>query len=317
MTNFMRKLQKIHWGQLSRYGFLITGLICLLTIPVFAQTSISGVVTDTQTGERLPGVTIVVKGTTNGTVTNMDGNYAISAPADAILVFSFIGYAAQEIAVEGKSQIDIMLETETTQLDEIIAVGYGTARKEDYTGSVSSISGDALQKIPIANAAEALKGRLPGVNVLTTDGSPDAEVVIRVRGGGSVTQDNSPLFVVDGFIVSSIRDIPPSDISSINVLKDAAATAIYGAQASNGVVVITTNNPVAGKTKVSYNGYVQLKQLPSDRQMDVLDPYEYVMAQYEYNILQSDANLRNFEKFYGKYADLELYKQKKTNQLAG
>lgn len=244
----------------------------------------------------------------------MDGTYQIDVPStDATLMFSFIGYKMQEIPLNGNTQIDVLLETESTQLDEIVAVGYGTTRRRDLTGSVASISSEELRKVPVANVAEAIKGRLPGVNVFSTDGSPDAEIVIRVRGGGSVTQDNSPLYVVDGFITSSIRGVPPGDIASISVLKDAAATAIYGAQASNGVIIITTKSPQAGKISVSYNGYAQLKTLPDERKYDVLDPYEFVMMQYERAALRSDADLRNFEKYYGKYDDLELYKYKKPS----
>ncbi|NQU86900.1 MAG: TonB-dependent receptor [Mariniphaga sp.] len=290
-------------------------MLFILANPAYSQTgTVTGKITDSDTGEELPGVNVVIKGTTDGVVTNVFGDYEINIPAtDAVLQFSFIGYTLQEIPVNGQSEINVQLVTEINQLDEIVAVGYGTARRSDLTGSIATISGAELQKIPISNAAEAIKGRLPGVNIITTDGSPDAEVVIRVRGGGSVTQDNSPLYVVDGFIVESIRDIPPNDISSINVLKDAAATAIYGAQAANGVILITTKSPVAGKTAVSYNGYAQVKTLPQERVYDVLDPYEFVLTHYERAKLRSDADLRNFEKFYGKYDDLELYNSKKSN----
>ncbi|HOY52223.1 MAG TPA: carboxypeptidase-like regulatory domain-containing protein, partial [Prolixibacteraceae bacterium] len=233
-----------------------------LLLPVLAgaqQVTVRGKVTDASSGEGIPGANVVVKGTTTGTITNVDGDFTLSVPtSNATLVVTFIGYASQEVPLAGRTTVSVNLEPETTQLDEIIAVGYGQARRADFTGSIATISGNELQKIPVASAADALKGRMPGVNVLTTDGSPDAEIVIRVRGGGSVTQDNSPLYVVDGFIVNSIRDIPPTDITSINVLKDAAATAIYGAQAANGVVLITTRKPVAGKVSVTYNGYAQI-----------------------------------------------------------
>ena len=313
MRNLLRESLKLYSLKSTYFGVLVVVLLLILTVPAYSQTGVvKGKITDAQTGEALPGVNVVIKGTTQGVVTNPDGSYEIRvASADAVLQFSFIGYSLQEIPVNGKSEINVELVTETTQLDEIVAVGYGTARRADLTGSIATISGQELQKIPIANAAEAIKGRLPGVNIITTDGSPDAEVVIRVRGGGSVTQDNSPLYVVDGFIVGSIRDIPPNDIASINVLKDAAATAIYGAQAANGVILITTKSPVAGKTQVSYNGYGQVKTLPLERKYDVLDPYEFVMVHYEYAKLRSDADLRNFERYFGKYDDLELYQNKK------
>ena len=313
MTNFMSKTLTPNRISIMRFVGVLVAVQLIFAFSVFSQNvSVSGKVTDSKTGEGLPGVTVSIPGTTTGTVTNFDGVYNLTVPdRNSVLMYSFVGYTPQEITVNGRTTIDVVLEFMTTQLDEIVAVGYGTTRRADLTGSMATLSGEQLRKVPIANAAEALTGRLPGVNVITTDGSPDAEVVIRVRGGGSVTQDNSPLYVVDGFIVGSIRDIPPGDISSINVLKDAAATAIYGAQAANGVILITTKSPVAGKTSVSYNGYAQFKTLPEERKYDVLDPYEFVMAQYERAILRSESDLNNFEKYFGKYDDLELYKYKK------
>ncbi len=287
--------------------------LVLMNLTLYAQNiTVSGVVSDGNTNESLPGVNIVIKGTQTGVVTDMDGNYSITVNSpDAILMFSSVGYVAEEIAVRGRSVIDVLLVPDIEAIEEVVVIGYGTVKRKDLTGSIATMSGEDLEKIPIANAAEAIKGRLPGVNVLTMDGSPDAEVVIRVRGGGSVTQDNSPLFVVDGFIVGSIRVIPPTDITSISVLKDAAATAIYGAQAANGVILVTTKRPTAGRTSVSYNGFLQWKHLPAERKYEVLSPYEFVLAQYEYAKLRSDANVRNFEKYFGKYQDIELYKDKK------
>ncbi|MCB9274189.1 MAG: TonB-dependent receptor [Lewinellaceae bacterium] len=288
---------------------LLLFLILLGASPAIAQNMVRGKVVSTD-NEPLIGVNVQVKNTSNGTITDIDGTYEIAAAPTDTLLFSYVGYTTQEIPVANRSTINVDLASDTQILDEVVVIGYGTVKKTDLTGSVATLSGNKLEKIPVASAAQAITGRLPGVNVLTTDGSPDAEIVIRVRGGGSITQDNSPLYVVDGFIVSSIRDIPPSDIESISVLKDASATAIYGAQASNGVVVITTKRPTAGKINVSYNGFMQFKQLPQDRRYEVLSPYEFALANYEYAAVRSEADLRNFEKFFGKYDDLELYKQK-------
>jgi TonB-linked SusC/RagA family outer membrane protein len=311
MTDFVNQKQKKLCAFFSRVGVLVMGFLFMATSVLYAQNvTVSGTVTDAQTGEYLPGVNVIEKGTTNGAVTNIDGEFEISVPVSATLQFSFIGYQKTEVAVDGQSTINVELKVDAKQLEEVVAIGYGSIPRKDNTGSIATISGEELRKIPVSSAAEAIKGRLPGVNITTTDGSPDAEIVVRVRGGGSITQDNSPLFVVDGFIVETIRDIPPSDITSINVLKDAASTAIYGAQAANGVIIITTRSAKAGKTTVSYNGYLQSKYLPQERKLDVLEPYEYVMAQYEHAKMRSDADLRNFEKYYGKYDDLELYKYK-------
>jgi TonB-linked SusC/RagA family outer membrane protein len=280
---------------------------------LFAQTkTVTGVVKGDD-GSTLPGVSVIEKGTTTGTVTDTDGKFSLAVSENATLVISFIGMQSKEIVVGTQTSFDVTLESDLTTLDEVVVIdyGYGTVKKSDMTGSVATLSGKEIAKMPISSTAQALTGRLPGVSVLTTDGSPDAEIVLRVRGGNSITQDNSPLYVVDGFIVRSIRDIPPSDIESINVLKDAASTAIYGAQASNGVIVITTKKPVAGRTQVSYSGFFQFKQLPENRKYEVLSPYEFVMANYEYAKLRSQSDVDSFEKYFGKYDDLELYKQKK------
>ena len=256
------------------------------TVQMFGQSTITGTVVNEE-DETLIGVNVRVKGTSTGTVTDLDGNYEIQASPTDTLVFSYIGFTEMEMPVGTQTKLNAVMTTSAELLDEVVVVGYGTVRKSDLTGSVASMTGEKISQIPIANAAQAITGRLPGVNVLTTDGSPDAEVVIRVRGGGSITQDNSPLYVVDGFIVSSIRDIPPTDIESISVLKDASATAIYGAQASNGVIVITTKRPEAGKINISYNGFAQMKELPQDRKYEVLSPYEFALANYEYAKLRS------------------------------
>ena len=297
---------------------LILGLLLVMGISVgwvnAQQLKVSGIVSSEE-GEVLPGAYVLLKGTTVGTVTDIDGSYTLTiSDPNGTLVYSMIGMVTQEIPVAGKTKIDVELKLDISQLEtvEVVDFGYGTVKRTDMTGSVASMSGRELAKIPVASAAQAITGRLPGVNVLTTDGSPDAEVVIRVRGGGSITQDNAPLYVVDGFIVNSIRDIPPSDIESISVLKDAAATAIYGAQASNGVIVVTTKAPVAGRVSVSYNNFFQFKNLPKNRKYKVLDSYEYVMANYEYAKLRSQSDVDRFEKFFGVYEDLELYRQKPT-----
>jgi TonB-linked SusC/RagA family outer membrane protein len=297
-----------HYNFIPRHFLTVLCAVFLGSLPLTGQ--VSGLVISDQ-GEPLIGVNILVKGSNDGTITDVDGAFQVNADIGDTLVVTYIGFAQQEVRVNSATGLSIALRPETALLDEVVVVGYGTVKRSDLTGSVSSLTGDKLKKIPISSAAQALTGRIPGVNVLTTDGSPDAEVVIRVRGGGSITQDNAPLYVVDGFIVNSIRDIPPTDIESINVLKDAAATAIYGAQASNGVIVITTKEPVAGKISVSYNGFLQSKTFAEDRRYEVLSPYEFALANYEYAAIQSEAALDNFERYFGVYDDLELYQQKR------
>lgn len=299
------------------FSALFIGVFLLCAGNVFAQSqlTISGLVTDGgELGGPLPGVTVLVKGTSNGTSTDFDGQFTLNNVApNATIVFSYIGYKTQEVAVNNRTSINVTLATDVSQLDEIVIVdyGYGKIRKADMTGSSASISSKELSTIPVSSAAEALSGRLPGVNVTSADGEPGAEIRIRVRGGTSLSQDNSPLFVVDGFIVGGIDNIPVNDIASIDVLKDAAATAIYGAQASNGVIVVTTKSPVAGKTSVSYNNFYQFSELPQDRKYDVLSPYEFVLANYEYQALRGQTAIEGFEKYFGKYDDLELYKNRR------
>ena len=210
---------------------------------------ITGVVTD-QTGETVISASVVVKGTTIGTVTDFDGNYTLDVPEDATtLVFSYIGLQTQEVPIKG-NVINVTLSENAEVLEEVVVTGYGTTKKRDLVTSVASVGADQIKDVPVTTAAEALQGKLSGVSVTTTEGSPDADVKIRVRGGTSLTQSSDPLYIVDGFPVSSISDIAPGDIASMDVLKDAAATAIYGAQGANGVIIITTKDTKADGEKM-------------------------------------------------------------------
>ena len=262
---------------------------------------VTGKVTD-QTGAPVPGATIVVKGTTTGVVTDINGIYSLAnIPENATLMFSFIGMRSQEVSVANKTTVNVVMEEETIALEEVVAIGYGTIKRKDLTGSVASVSGSKLRDIPVTSAAQAIIGRIAGVQVTKTEGSPDAEIKIRVRGGGSLTQDNSPLYIVDGFPVSNINDIAPTDIETIDVLKDASSTAIYGARGANGVILITTKSGFDGKGKVSYNMYYGVKNITKN--FKVLSPYEYVLWQYE--VYDPTIIQQNF----GDFQDFKLYKQ--------
>ena len=281
------------------FSFILFAFLFLLATTANAQqVQVSGQVTDSDTGDPLPGAVVRVVNTSDGVATDSEGRYSLTVASDATLSFSYIGYLEQEIDVDGRSILDVSLAINSSELESVVVVdyGYGTVQREDMTGSVASISSRELSEMPVSSTAEALSGRLPGVNITSTDGEPGAEMRIRVRGGGSVTQDNSPLYVVDGFIVDGINDIPPTDIESINVLKDASATAIYGAQAANGVVVVTTKSPQAGKISINYNNFFQYNLLPEDRRYEVLSPYEYALANYEVAALRSEADVRNYER---------------------
>ena len=308
MTKFMRKTLNPHWINHIRMLVILVSVQIIFAFTSFSQPlSVAGKVTDAQTGEGIPGVTIQVQGTSTGTVTKIDGAYQLNVPVqNSVLVFSFIGYTTQEIQVDGKSSINVLLEVSTTQLDEVVAIGYGTVKKRDITGSVASVKGEDLASIPVSSPEQAIAGKLAGVQVLATEGSPDAEIKIRVRGGGSITQDNSPLFIVDGFPVNTISDIAASDIQSIDVLKDASSTAIYGSRGANGVIIVTTKSGTSGKVSVSYNAYYGAKRIA--KTLDVLDAEDYVNMQYEYAVLDDGINnLNSYEKFFGSYRDIDMY----------
>lgn len=264
-----------------------------------AQTkTVSGTVID-QTGEPVIGANIVVAGTTEGTVTDLDGKFSLSnVKTGATLKVSFIGYETQSVTVGGgNSPLNITLKEDNTTLDDVVVVGYGTMRRRDLTGSVASITGDKIAKLPVANVAEALAGQLPGVNVIQQDGRPGATASIRVRGGGSITQSNDPLYIVDGVQVSRIDDIPADNIESIDVLKDAASTAIYGARGANGVILITTKSAKEGKASVKYNVYYQLKAEP--KKLDVMSAYDNVLHTWGYATAYGQTYGDNIAKYYG------------------
>ncbi|MBQ6748535.1 MAG: TonB-dependent receptor [Paludibacteraceae bacterium] len=266
---------------------------------------ISGTVKD-QTGETIISASVVVKGTSIGTVTDFDGNYTLDVPDDAkVLVFSYIGMKTQELNITG-NVMDVVLSENSEVLEEVVVTGYGTTKKRDLVTSVASVNADQLKDIPVASASEALQGKLAGVSVTTTEGSPDADVKIRVRGGTSLTQSSDPLYIVDGFQVSSISDIAPGDIASMDVLKDAAATAIYGAQGANGVIIITTkdaDNSVDDKMQIhfDYTGYMGWKQMA--KKYDMLGVDDFVLMQYEYAHYRAKGNTANIPTNFNQYFD--------------
>lgn len=272
---------------------------------------ISGTVVD-ETGEPLPGVNIVIKGTTSGSVTDIDGKFSLQVPdaSTAVLTLRFIGFEEQEIAVQGRREITAIMVSSSIGLDEVVAIGYGTVQRRDITGSVASVSGTALQAIPVSNVTEAITGKLAGVQISATEGSPDAEIVIRVRGGGSITGSNTPLYIVDGFPVESISDIAAADVESMDVLKDASSTAIYGSRGANGVIIVTTKRGVPGKVTVNYNAYTSWKQLAN--KLDVISPYDFAKFQYERALIENNS-VSPYTKVYGNFQDMDLYKEVTPN----
>ena len=283
-------------------------LAMLLIIPlgVLAQSiPVKGIVTDSD-GEPVIGASVVEKGkTSNGTITDLNGNFSLNVSGKGKkLIVSYIGMTTHEVdAVSGKV-LKIVLRDDAQALDEVVVIGYGTSKRGDLTGSIASVGEKTLKDIPVTSAASAITGRLAGVNVTTTEGSPDAEIKILVRGGGSVTQDNSPLFIVDGFQVENINDISPTDIETIDVLKDASSTAIYGAKGANGVVLVTTKSGKAGKTEIQFGASVGFSNVYNMN--DMLSPYEYVFYQRE---LDPSASAGWFGRF-GRWEDIDIYLSK-------
>jgi len=277
-----------------------------------AQTrQITGVVTDKTTNDPIPGVSITVKGTTTVVSSDNKGNYKINVPSSGnpVLIARYIGYKTHEAIVGSQNKINFNLQEDVAALNEVVVnIGYGTVRKEALTGSVSSVRAKDLADFPVGTVAEALAGKLAGVSVTTTEGSPGADIQIKVRGGASLTQDNSPLYIVDGIQVDNALSIlSPNEIENIDVLKDVASTSIYGSRGANGVFVITTKKGKAGRTIVSFDTYAGYRQIVN--KLDVMNPYEFVKYQYElYNNNTSDEVKNTFIKNYGTFADLDIYK---------
>lgn len=286
---------------------LIISIFTLLLVAVsgFAQT-VTGTVTDNY--GPVIGAAVMVQGTKIGTTTDMDGNFTLTNVPDvnkAVLTIRYVGMNEVKEPLKGRtSGIHIQMTEAVGQLDDVVVIGYGTQKRGNLTGSVSSVSGKVLEKVPTASVAEAIVGKMPGVQVTAVDGSPDAEIKILVRGGGSITQDNSPLILVDGFEVGSLNDIPPTDVESIDVLKDAASTAVYGARGANGVILVTTKQAKEGRVSINLNTYLQTSTLSN--KLDVMDPYEYVLMQYE-NARQKNSIPDDFFNKYGQAYEFYIY----------
>ena len=241
--------------------------------PIFAQKTVTGKVKD-PSGEPMIGVSVIVNGTSNGTVTDFDGNFTIQqVPNQGVLKFSYIGYVEQKVSVSGKSKLDIIMQEDNAALDEVVVIGYQTVKRRDLTGSVSSVNSKQLTAAPVSNVAQALQGKLAGVNVVSQDGRPDASISIRVRGGGSISQSNEPLVLIDG-VAGSLNDVPADQIESIDVLKDASSTAIYGARGANGVILVTTKRAKEGRTNITYSGYAKFNT--PTKYIKALSPYDYI-----------------------------------------
>lgn len=310
----MTQIEKKHKTTHMRISKIKLFTLLLLPIASFAQEEIkvSGTVKSSINNSPLNGVDIYVDGTTYETITDENGFYEIVVPDNSTLTITYDGYEIQTIPVNKKGTIDIKLKdlvaTEQQNLNEVVVIGYTTVTRDELTGSVASVNADQIKDMAVNSAAEAIQGRLAGVQVSMSEGAPGADVTIKVRGGTSITQDNSPLYIVDGIQVENALSIlSPQEIASIDVLKDAASTAIYGARGANGVVLITTKSGFNMPTQVTYSNYTGFREIQN--KLEVMTPYEFVRYQYElYNINNDEQLADSFRKRYGDFNDIDIYK---------
>ena len=247
--------------------------LVVVTMEAYAAKNVTGKVTD-ENGDPVPGVSVTIKGTTTGTITDINGKYSLSIPDGAqILVFSFIGMTPQEVAIGNQATIDVVMKQSAVSLDEVVVTGYGSVKKSDITGSVTSIKALELKQIPTQRADQAIQGRAAGVMVMNTDGAPGGNTTIRIRGMNSILGGNNALIVIDGLQGGNINTLDPNDIESMEVLKDASATALYGSRGANGVILITTKGNQKGKPSVSYNFSYGTQSLA--KKLDLLNAYDY------------------------------------------
>lgn len=315
MLNQSNAIMKQKVEKMRSKLLLLLALLLMVPVGVFAQNiTVKGTVLDSQ-GESIIGATVVEKGkTSNGVTTDLDGHFTLTVGKGKKLVISFVGMETQEVDATAGKEMKIVLKDDSQALEEVVVIGYGGSKaRKDLTGSVGSISGAKLAAVPVTSAAVALQGKIAGVQVTTVDGAPGADINIKVRGGTSVTQSNEPLYIVDGFQVDNINDIPPTDIQSIDVLKDASITAIYGAKGGNGVVVVTTKSAKAGKVQVSFNAQLSTSHL--SKKLDLMDASQFARYQYEWSACNGSrsANAKFFRANFGNPEDLDMYNSLSTH----
>lgn len=295
-TKLNIKFKKMKNPIFNRQRWILLCTIIFFSSLIFAQNTktISGTVTE-DTKDPVIGANVLVKGKTLGTITNIDGKYTIQASPNDIIVFSFIGLESKEVKVEDQSVIDVTLNSKSQVLQEVVAIGYGVVKKSDLTGSVAVVTSKELTRNPSASAAQALQGKATGV-LVSQSGAPGGKATIRVRGVGTISKGADPIYILDGVEVSDISNIQPQDIESFQVLKDASATAIYGANGSNGVIIITTKRGKSGKPVVNLNSYLTMNLAP--KQYDVMNADEY--SSFYSKINSSDSYSQAFrEAYYG------------------
>lgn len=266
----MGKIKK--YSLIQRAALLALLFVCLVPLSSLAQTiQLTGTVTDTK-GETLIGASVLEKGTTNGCITDIDGNFALTVAPNATMVISYVGYVAQEIPLNGQKVLKVTLKDDTEMLDEVVVIGYGTMKKSDMTGAISSVDTEELTKRATTNPAEALQGKIAGVNIMKAGGNAGAGISVKIRGVKSFGS-NEPLYIIDGF-PGDIDNVNPQDIQSMEVLKDGAAAAIYGSVAANGVIIITTKNGKKGETHIDFNTYLSMTTVANKLEMTNAEQYK-------------------------------------------
>ena len=274
---------------------------------------VKGTVKDSA-GEPVIGATVIEKGNSaNGVSTGIDGDFTLTVPKGKSLQVSFIGFTTQEVAAVAGQPIEVVLMEDAVAADEVVVIGYTSVVRKDLTGAVGSVSGAALAAVPVSSAAVALQGKIAGVQVTSVDGAPGADINIRVRGGTSVTQTNEPLYIVDGFQVDNINDIPPTDIASIDILKDASLTAIYGAKGGNGVVIVTTKSAKMGSISVGVNMQLSVSQL--SKKLDLMNTPQFVDYTYDWAIGTNNRSTyaKQFRANFGNPMDIDIYDRAVTH----
>ncbi|UZR94603.1 SusC/RagA family TonB-linked outer membrane protein [Chondrinema litorale] len=302
---------------------LIFFYLCAATgLAMGQERTVTGTVVSTEDGSTLPGVNVLIKGTSTGTITDIDGNYRITVPGnDAVLQFSYVGFSTKEVTVGAQSTVDIDLGPDYTEISEVVVVGYGTKRKEELTGSIEVVGAEKLEQLPSSSFQSALQGSVAGMQVTTTDGAPGAGISVRVRGVGSINASNDPLYVIDGIPVSSgsisqtdfgnggrssnvLASLNPNDIQNITVLKDASSTAIYGSRGANGVVLITTKSGAAGKAKIDLKTQVGFSDFAYNNLLEPVNADQYTELFHEGNINRGYTLEESQEEFNTNFPDL-------------
>jgi TonB-dependent SusC/RagA subfamily outer membrane receptor len=274
--------------------FTLTGFMLLVTMAITAQTMVKGVVTSADDGEPLIGVTVLVKGTSSGTATDLDGKFELMANTSKdVLSFSYTGFTTKDVVLNGQTMLEVSLEVSASILDEVIVTAFGESTREKFTGSAATVGAEQIARRPITNISQAIAGSGPGIQATIGGGQPGSTPAIRIRGFGSISGSNSPLYVVDGIPYdASIANLNPDDIENITVLKDAASTSLYGSRAANGVIMVTTKKGAkgSGKVNIKYTRGTSQRGLPEYDRLDAAQYYPMMWESYRNSLMSRTAN---------------------------